>query len=194
MLGHQVALGQKRIAQLSLGFQRGVTLAAQPLDLIDHGLSLGVELDDLPVEFPGIGEISDARGVELVVLELEARGIELELLLDKGDPLIAVGLKSFVPVSRLDELAVEFVELGPEQRVLGPEVARLVQQLLPPRRLAPLGGLIEDGLHAVDLPDFLLVCYGAALQSTTGMAPPCHMAGNNARPLLICVRPAIGEF
>ena len=97
-LGHQVALGQERIAQLGLGFQCGVTLAAQPLDLIDHGLRLGVELDDLPVELPGIGEISDARGVELVVLELEARGIELELLLDESDPLIAVGLKSFVRV------------------------------------------------------------------------------------------------
>lgn len=141
-LGHQVALGQERIAQLGLGFQCGVTLAAQPLDLIDHGLSLSVELDDLPVELPGIGEISDARGVELVVLELEARGIELELLLDESDPLIAVGLKSFVPVSRLAELAVEFVELDPEQRVLAPEVGSLAQQLLPSRRLDPLGGLI----------------------------------------------------
>ena len=65
--------------------------------------------------------------MELIVLELDARGVELELLLDKGDPLIAVGLKSFVPVSRLAELAVEFVELGPEQRVLGPEVGRLEQ-------------------------------------------------------------------
>ena len=64
-----------------------------------------MELDDLPVELPGIGEVSDARGMKLVVLELEARGIEFKLLLDKGDPLIAVGLKSFVPVSRLDELA-----------------------------------------------------------------------------------------
>ena len=27
-----------------------------------------------------------------------------------------------------------------------------------------------------------------------GMAPPCQTAGNNARPLLICSRPAIGEF
>jgi len=97
-----------------LGFQRGVTLAAQALDLIDHGHGLGMELDDLPVEFPSIGEISDARGMELVVLELEARGIEFELLLYKGDPLIAVGLKSFVLVSRLDELTVEFVKLGPE--------------------------------------------------------------------------------
>ena len=26
------------------------------------------------------------------------------------------------------------------------------------------------------------------------MAPPCHMAGNNARLLLICSHPAIGEF
>ncbi|MFR7671467.1 MAG: hypothetical protein ACLU0O_13025 [Collinsella sp.] len=95
-LGHQVALGQECVAQLGLGFQRGVTLAAQSLDLIDHGHGLGMELDDLPVEFPSIGEISDARGMELVVLELEARGIEFELLLYKGDPLIAVGLKSFV--------------------------------------------------------------------------------------------------
>ena len=110
-----------------MGFQRGITLAAQPLDLIGHGLSLGMELDDLPAELPGIGEVSDARGMELIVLELDARGVELELLLDKGDPLIAVGLKSFVPVSRLAELAVEFVELGPEQRVLGPEVGRLEQ-------------------------------------------------------------------
>lgn len=73
-----------------------------------------MELDDLPVEFPSIGEISDARGMELVVLELEARGIEFELLLYKGDPLIAVGLNLFIPIRCLDELAVEFVELGPE--------------------------------------------------------------------------------
>lgn len=86
-----------------------------------------MELDNLPAELLSTGEVPDARGMELVVLELEARGIELELLLDKGDPLIAVGLKPFVPVSRLDELAVEFVELGPKQRVLGPEVGRLAQ-------------------------------------------------------------------
>lgn len=88
-LGHQVALGQECVVQLGLGFQRGVTLAAQALDLIDHGHGFGMELDDLPVELPGIGEVSDARGMKLVVLELEARGIEFKLLLDKGDPLIA---------------------------------------------------------------------------------------------------------
>jgi len=57
-----------------------------------------MELDDLPVEFPGVGEIPDARGVELVVLEFETRGIELELLLYKGNPLIAVGLNLFIPI------------------------------------------------------------------------------------------------
>lgn len=181
----------------ALGFQRGVTLAAQALDLIDHGHGLGMELDDLPVELPSIGEISDARGMELVVLELEARGIEFELLLYKGDPLIAVGLNLFIPIRRLGELAAEFIHLGHEQCVLGPEVGSLAQQLLPPCRLDPLGGLIEDGLHAGCLADFLLariVCHGAALQSTKGMASPCHTAGDNARPLLICSHPAIGEF
>ena len=137
-----------------------------------------MELDDLPVELPGTGEVPDARGVELVVLEFEARGIEFELLLYKGNPLIAVGLNLFVPIRRLGELAVEFVELGPEQCVLGSEVARLAQQLLPPRRLDPLGGLLVDGLHAVDLPDFSLVCHRATLQSTMGMAPPRRTAGN----------------
>ncbi len=153
-----------------MGFQRGVTLAAQSLDLIDHGHGLGMELDDLPVEFPSIGEISDARGMELVVLELEARGIEFELLLYKGDPLIAVGLNLFIPIRRLGELAAEFIHLGHEQCVLGPEVGSLAQQLLPPCRLDPLGSLIEDGLHAGCLADFLfarIVCHGAALQSTT---------------------------
>lgn len=109
--GHQVVLGQERIAQLGLGFQRGVTLDAQALDLIGHGFSLGAELNDLPVELLSTGEVPDACGVELVVLELEARGIELELLLYKGNPLIAVGLKSFVPFRRLDELAAEFIHL-----------------------------------------------------------------------------------
>ena len=99
-LGHQVALGQERIAQLSLGFQRGVTLAAQTLDLIGHGLSLGMELDNLPAEFLGTGKVPDARGMELIVLELDARGVELELLLDKGDPPIAVGLKSKIDRER----------------------------------------------------------------------------------------------
>ena len=65
---------------VGLGFQCSVTLAAQALDLIDHGHGLGMELDDLPVELPGIGEVSDARGMKLVVLELEARGIEFKLL------------------------------------------------------------------------------------------------------------------
>ena len=139
-----------------------------------------MELDDLPVEFPSIGEISDARGMELVVLELEARGIEFELLLYKGDPLIAVGLNLFIPIRRLGELAAEFIHLGHEQCVLGPEVGGLAQQLLPPPRLDSLGGLIEDGLHAVtvDLPDFSLVCHRATFQSTMGMAPPRRTAGN----------------
>lgn len=121
-----------------------------------------------------------ARGVELVVLEFEARGIEFELLLYKGDPLIAVGLNLFIPIRRLGELEVEFVELGPEQRVLGPEVGGLAQQFLPSCRLDPLGGLIEDGFQAVtvDLPDFSLVCHRATLQSTMGMAPPRRTAGN----------------
>ena len=86
-----------------------------------------MELDNLPAEPLSTGEVPDARGVELVVLEFESRGIELELLLDKGDPLIAVGLNLFIPIRRLDELAVEFVKLGPEQRVLGPEVGCLEQ-------------------------------------------------------------------
>ena len=129
-----------------------------------------MELDDLPVEFPSIGEISDARGMELVVLEFEARGIEFELLLYKGDPLIAVGLNLFIPIRHLGELAAEFIHLGHKQCVLGPEAGSLAQQLLPPCRLDPLGSLIEDGLHAGCLADFLfarIVCHGAALQSTT---------------------------
>lgn len=72
--------------------------------------------------------------------------------------------------ARLGELAAEFIHLGHEQCVLGPEVGSLAQQLLPPCRLDPLGSLIEDGLHAGCLADFLfarIVCHGAALQSTT---------------------------
>lgn len=123
-LGHQVALSQECVG---LGFQCGVTLAAQPLDLIDHGLSLGMELDNLSAEALSTGEVPDARGVELVVLKFESRGIEFELLLYKGNPLIAVSLNLFIPIRRLDELTVEFVKLGTEQCILGPEVGRLAQ-------------------------------------------------------------------
>lgn len=57
-----------------------------------------MELDNLPAEFLGTGEVPDACGVELVVLEFEVRGIEFELLLYKGNPLIAVGLNLFIPM------------------------------------------------------------------------------------------------
>lgn len=157
-LGCQVALGQECVG---LGFQCSVTLAAQALDFIDHGLSLGMELDDLPAELPGIGEVSDARGVELVVLEFEARGIEFELLLDEGNLLIAVGLNLFIPIRRLGELAAEFIHLGHEHCVLGSEVGSLAQQLLPPCRLDPLGSLIEDGFT----PDVSLIFFSLGLSA-----------------------------
>lgn len=64
-----------------------------------------MELDNLPAEFLGTGEVPDACGVELVVLEFEVRGIEFELLLYKGNPLIAVGLNLFILIRRLGELA-----------------------------------------------------------------------------------------
>lgn len=140
-----------------------------------------MELGDLPAEPLSTGRVPDARGVELVVLEFETRGIEFELLLYKGNPLIAVGLNFFIPIRRLGELAVEFVELGPEQRVLGLEIGGLAQQLLSPSLFNLLGGLIEDVLHAGRLADFSVVrvvCHRAALQSTMGMAPPCRTAGN----------------
>ncbi|MEE0342068.1 MAG: hypothetical protein UDS26_04530, partial [Collinsella sp.] len=56
--------------------------------------------------------------------------------------------------------------------------------------MAPWGHMyVNPGLTE----PFSFVCH-CGTPINNGMAPPCQTAGNNARPLLICSHPAIGEF